>query len=64
MAMRRTLICPPQKGKAPSFLHALRMVERAYSRGADVRSMMAIVLIDVNTHASVIRSLPLSFYAK
>jgi len=48
--MRRTLICPPQKRKAPSFLRALRMVERAYSRGADVGPMMVIVIIDVNTH--------------
>ena len=36
--------------KAPSFLHTLRIVERAYSRGADVGSMMAIVIIDVNSH--------------
>ena len=35
--------------KAPSFLHTLRMVERAYSLGADVRLMMAIAIIDVNT---------------
>jgi hypothetical protein len=26
------------------------MVEQAYSRGADVESMMAIVIIDVNSH--------------
>jgi hypothetical protein len=27
------------------------MVERAYSRGADVGSMMAIVIIDVNSNS-------------
>jgi hypothetical protein len=48
--MRRTLICPHQIREAPSFLHTLRIVERAYSRGADVRRMMSIVIIYVNTH--------------
>ena len=47
--MRRNSHMPPLKKKAPSFLHTLRIVERAYSRGADVGPMMAIVIIDVNS---------------
>jgi hypothetical protein len=42
----------PKKRKAPGFLHTLRMVERAYSQGADVRRMMAIDIIDVNSNNS------------
>ena len=39
---------PARERKAPCFLHTLRMVEWAYSQGADVGRMMAIGIFDVN----------------
>src|SRR5258708_36866912 len=55
--MRRPLMGPPQKRKAPGFLHALRMVERASCQGADVRRMMAIGIIDVSSNNCWMREL-------
>src|SRR5579864_610631 len=44
--MRRTLT--PRPRKKPQAFCTLWMVERAYSRGADVRCMVSIVTRDVN----------------
>ncbi len=48
--MRRTLIHVHPKKEAPRFRRTLGIVERAYSRGADVKWRMILFGIIVNEH--------------